>query len=108
MSVSYQFSDHHNFQSLLWDAAGATYRAGHTARQLPAMGLAACLWVYALLIAVWPDVALLGASVAKVGAIALLIAGAVAIVAALPVELFVGLAIVGVYAVVMQPKAVRK
>lgn len=106
---SYVFTEQHNLQTVLWGVAGATYRTVRTAQQLPTMGLAACLWAYTLLMALWPVVALLGASVAKVGAIALAIAGAVAVVALLPVELFVGLAVVGVYGFVTFPrKAVRK
>lgn len=101
---SYVFSEQHNFQSLLWDAAGATWRMVHAARRLPTMVLAACLWAYALLTAVWPYGALLGASVAKVTGVALAAAFAVAVVAFLPVELFIGLAIVGAYAVVTYPR----
>lgn len=101
---SYVFTESHNFQTVLWAVAGATYRTVCIIRRLPTMGLAASLWVYALLIAVWPYVGLLCASSAKVAVIALAIGGAVAVVAALPVELFVGLAIVGVYGFVTFPR----
>lgn len=105
---SYVFTEQHNFQTVLWAVASATYRMVRTIRQLPTMTLPTCLWLYTLLVTVWPDVACLVASGVKVAGVTLALAGGVAALAFLPVELFVGLAIVGVYAVVFFPrKAVR-
>ena len=98
MSVSYQFSQQHNFQTVLWAIGGAIYQAAVTTGNAYR---AVRSWLPGLLYAL--------AILAKDLGLTLALVAVVAVVAMLPVQLWVGLAIVGAYGWVTYPrKAVRK
>lgn len=91
--------------------AGATRRLVQMSRQTPPAAHRACVWLYALLLTLGPDVAALVRSVAKVTAWSLAIVGIVGGLALLMCNpmVLVGLALTAGYAVVFMPrKAVRK
>lgn len=108
MMSSYQFTQEVNFQSVLWTVAGATWRMVQMSRQTPQAALHACLWLYTTLLALWPDVAALVASVAKVAAWSLAIVGIVGAVALLMSNpmLLVGLFLTGLFALATYPRKV--
>lgn len=90
---SYVFVENHNFQSVLWTVAGATYSTAMDVRSaLPALWSAMQVLALSLLLT-------------------MLIAGAVVLVAAvIPPTFWIGLAITAGYAVATYPrsKAARK
>lgn len=87
MSSSYQFSQEHNFQSLLWDAAGAIFSAVSV--------------VYSWLPTIWAVIQALGFALALTS----LIVGAVVIVAVIPPVFWLGLTIIALFAVVTYPRS---
>jgi len=94
MSTSYQFSQEHNFQSILWDAIGATVAIVRRASVL-------CAALYAMLPAFMAVCAILAKSL---GLLALCVAGVV-LVAMIPVTFWAGLALVAVFAYVTYPRS---
>ena len=97
MSTSYQFSQEHNFQSLLWDAISTVANLVQNAVRLSA-------WLYACLPALLTGCAILAKAL---GLVALCVAGVVA-VAMIPVTFWLGLALVAVFAYVTFPRMAVK
>lgn len=98
MSVSYQFSQQHNFQTVLWAIGGVIYQAAVTTGNAYR---AVRSWLPALLFAL--------SILAKALALTALVAGIVAVVAMIPPVFWLGLLIVGAFGWATYPrKAVRK
>ena len=94
MISSYRFSQEHNFQSILWDAIGATVA-------IVRRGAVLCAALYACLPAFVAGCAILAKAL---GLVALCVAGVVA-VAMVPVAFWAGLALVAVGAYVTFPRS---
>lgn len=108
--TTYQFAESHNLQTVLWAVAGAAWRMVQMSRQTPTAALHAWVTLYALLLTLWPDLAALVASVAKVTALGMAIVGIVGGLALLMSNpmILVGLALTAGFALATYPrKAVR-
>lgn len=92
--TSYAISERHNAQTVLWAIAGAVWSVGCGLRNMIAM-----LLLVAQMVA--PHLMTLGKGLL----LAAVLAGLVAVVAMLPLQLWVGAAIIFAYAVVFKPRA---
>lgn len=93
MSVSYQFSQQHNFQTVLWAIGGAIW-----------IGCNAIGQAYRLLCSAMPALLFALAILAKALLIGAALAGVIAVVASIPPTFWLGLLIVGAYAWATYPR----
>lgn len=93
MYTSYALSERVNFQTLIWDIAGAVWTV--------------CKWfatIYSMLLMAMQMVAPHIATMGKALLLAAVLVGVVAVVAMLPLQLWLGLGIVAAYAFVFKPR----